>query len=195
MRITGNFLMFCFLLNLFSLLSAQTNSDLSNIELNTCPFEGCQFGQWTARETINVYESEGDTSSIKFTLSENETFTSLYGNVHYEQFGKVVVIQPFKNFQVNDTLTVLRCVEGEFIAYYKGKKVYTDVFWPMKYYRYDEEEVYDSTRHKGKMISQPQIIWWVKIKRNEVEGWLRLKNLTPYCFRIKERIDGMDAFG
>ena len=141
-----------------------------------------------------MYQSEGDTASIKFTLSENDTITSLFGNVHYEKFGKVVITQPFGNFEVNDTLTVLRCNEGEFIAHYKGNKIYIDIFWPIKYYGSDEEEIFDSTRHKGKMIVQPQIVWWVKIKKTGIEGWLRLKNLTPYCFRIKEQIDGMDAF-
>ena len=33
-------------------------------------------GQWTSRETIKVYAKEGDTTSIKYLLSENDTLTA-----------------------------------------------------------------------------------------------------------------------
>ena len=67
------------------------------------------------------------------------------------------------------------------------------MFWP-----YDEldgfSEEYNDEIHYGIMIEKPEMIWWVKILKNGNEGWLRLRNLTLYCFRIKERIDRMDAF-
>ena len=181
------------ILGQYEILLSQSNSKLSKIEKNVCPFEGCQLGQWIIRDTIIVYEKEGDTTSIKYLLSENDTVTALYGNVHYERFGKVLVTRSFGKFIANDTLTVLRCTEGEFISYYKGEKTYVDMFWPYdKTDGYSEE--YNSEYHYGKMIERPQLIWWVKITKNGAEGWLRLKNITPYCFRIKEKINGMDAF-
>jgi hypothetical protein len=181
------------ILGQYEILLSQSNSELSKIEKDVCPFEGCQLGQWIIRDTIKVYEKEGDTTSIKYLLSENDTVTALYGNVHYERFGRVLVTRSFGNFIANDTITVLRCTEGEFISYYKGEKIYLDMFWP-----YDEpdgfSEEYNDEIHYGKMIEKPEMIWWVKISTNGNEGWLRLKNLTLYCFRIKETIDGMDAF-
>jgi len=177
----------------YGILLSQSNSELSKIEKNVCPFEGCQLGQWIIRETIIVYEKEGDTTSIKYLLSENDTVTALYGNVHYERFGRVLVTRSFGNFIANDTITVLRCTEGEFISYYKGEKTYLDMFWPN-----DEtggySEQYNNEIHYGIMIERPLMIWWVKILKNGTEGWLSLKNITTYCFRIKEKIDGMDAF-
>lgn len=182
------------ILGQYVILLAQTNSDLATIEKNVCPFEGCQFGKWIIRDTIEVYEKEGDTTLVKYLLTDNDTITTLYGNIHYEKFGKVLITKTFENFTVNDTLTVLRCTEGEFISYYKGKKIYTNVFWPVKYYDSDDNaEKYNYEKHKGIMIERPQIIWWVKILKNGTEGWVRLKNVTPYCFDIKEKIDGMDS--
>jgi hypothetical protein len=174
-------------------LLAQQASEPPMIEKGVCPFEGCQLGVWIIRDTIRVYEKEGETTSIKYLLSENDTVTALYGNVHYERFGKVLVTRSFGNFIANDTITILRCTESEFIAFYKGEKIDLDMFWP-----YDEpdgfSEEYNDEIHYGIMIERPQMIWWVKIVNNGNEGWLRLRNLTPYCFRTKERIGGMDAF-
>jgi hypothetical protein len=182
-----------FIIGQYGFLLAQHGSEIPTIEKNVCPFEGCQLGQWIIRDTIKVYRKEGDTTSIKYLLSENDTITALSGNVHYERFGKVLVTKSFGKFIANDTLIVLRCTEGEFIAYHNSQKTYIDMFWP-----YDEtdgySEEYNSEYHYGKMIEKPEMIWWVKISSNGVEGWLRLKNLTAYCFRIKEKIDGMDAF-
>ena len=184
------------ILGQYVILLAQTNSDLATIEKNVCPFEGCQLGEWISRDTIKVYEKEGDTTSVKYLLTDNDTITALYGNIHYEKFGKVLITKTFDNFMVNDTLIVLRCTEGEFISYHKGKKIYTNVFWPMKYYDTDDNaENYNYEKHYGIMIERPQVIWWVKILMTGTEGWLRLKNVTPYCFDIKEKIDGMDSLG
>jgi hypothetical protein len=180
----------------YVIILAQPNNELTTIEKDVCPFEGCQFGEWISRDKIKVYEKEGDTTSIKYMLTDNDTITALYGNVHYERFGKVLITKSFNNFIANDTITVLRCVEGEFIAYYNGEKTYIDAFWPVEFYETDDyTEEYNSEMHNGIMIERPQIIWWVKIVKNGIEGWLRLKNITLYCFRIKEKIDGMDSLG
>jgi hypothetical protein len=177
----------------YGTILAQYSSEPPKIEKDVCPYEGCKLGQWTSRETIKVYTKEGDTISIKYLLSENDTLTAFNGNVHYERFGKVLVTRSFGNYNANDTITILRCTEGEYIGYHKGKKIYVDMFWP-----YDEEdgfsEQYNDSVHYGIMIEKPEMIWWVKISSNGTEGWLCLKNLTLYCFRIKERIDGMDVF-
>lgn len=182
-----------FIIGQYKFLLAQHGSEIPTIEKNACPFEGCKLGQWIIRDTIKVYEKEGDTTSIKYVLTDSDTITALYGNVHYERFGRILITRSFDKFIADDTITILRCTEGEFITYYKGKKTYVDMFWP-----YDEEdgfsEQYNDSVHYGIMIEKPQMILWVKIVKNNSEGWLRLKNLIHYCFRIKEKIDGMDAF-
>lgn len=176
------------------LLLSQTNIGLNTVEENVCPFEGCQYGQWIIKDTIKVYETEGDTNSIKYWLTNNDTITALTGNIHYEKFGKILITTTFDNFTANDTLTVLRCTEGEFTAFYKNKRIYVDVFWPMKYYEADNAtDQYGNKKYKGIMIERPQMVWWVKIVKNGAGGWLRLKNINPYCFDIKEKIDGMDS--
>ena len=175
-------------------LLPQLKYELPVVEENVCPFEGCQFGQWIIRDSIKVYKIEGDTSSVKFLLSDGDTIKALTGNIHYEKFGKVLVTQPFKNFNVNDTVTILRCIEGDFIAYFKGQKIYVDIFWPVGFSDSKDEKNYDVKKHYGKMSENPEIVWWVKMRWNDKEGWLSLRNINPYCFQIKEKIEGMDIF-
>ena len=173
---------------------AQDSLNIPRIVENECPFEGCQFGQWIIEDSIKVFENEGDTTRIKFSLMPNDTINSITGNVHYVNFGKVLITETFDNFTSNDTLIILRCTEGEFQAYYKGEFILTDIFWPMKYFDSEnEEEIYDKSWHKGILLERPNFDWWVKINFRNEEGWLKLTNLTPYCFRIKERIRQMDS--
>ena len=164
---------------------SQTEDVIPNIELNICPFEGCEFGKWVIKDTINVYANEGDTTSIKYSLSYNDTVTAITGNIHYENFGKVLITKSFENFEVNDTVIVLRCTEGEFICYYKGKEFTTNKFWSLN----NENK----NKYFAKIIEEPQFTWWVKILKNGNKGWLGLKNQNPYCFQVIEKIEGMDS--
>jgi hypothetical protein len=190
------YILFLGIISIFqtSVVFPQDSLQIPRIVENVCPFEGCQFGQWIIEDTIKVFENEGDTTSTKFILTPDDTITSISGNIHYVNFGEVLITETFDNFIANDTLIILRCSEGEFTAYYKGEYIFTDIFWPMKYYdSEDDGEIYDKSRHKGILLKRPNFNWWVKIIFNNDEGWLKLKNLTPYCFRIKERIRNMDA--
>jgi hypothetical protein len=172
----------------------QTKDGISHIEKDVCPFEGCQFGKWIIKDTINVYTKEGDTASIKYTLEYDDTVIAITGNIHYENFGKVLVTKTFDDFEVNDTILVLRCTEGEFICYYKGKETTKNLFWPINYDdNENEKETVDKEKYFGRIIEEPQFTWWVKISRKGNVGWLSLKNQNPYCFQLKEKIEGMDS--
>ena len=46
---------------------------------NVCPFECCQFGTWTAHQTIFVFARERDTGSPAFSIARNESFTAVRG--------------------------------------------------------------------------------------------------------------------
>ena len=181
-------------------LLASTEIDSIIIFKNTCPFECCQFGEWIIEDSIDVYKNEGDTNSIVFKLNPKDTILAKTGNLHFKQVGKVVVLKHIYDFQPNDTLSVYNCNEGEFIASHNSKEYYVDVFWPMFFSEEeDTEENYLSTinqrEYSGKMIQPPKTVWWVKIESSKGYGWLRLKNKTPYCFRIDEKIKGMDGCG
>jgi hypothetical protein len=207
MKITNKNISFIyFILSLVPIcLYSQSINSINTIDLNVCPFECCRFGKWICKDTINVYEQEGDTSVVQYTLLNNDTIYSYTGNVHIEKFGKVVVTKPVYDFLTNDTLIVTYCCGDEDFYLYKNNIKYcTEIFWPFLLY---EEDVHDryfydeylkdlkDPFYSGIMIERPQIVWWVKIMKNGISGWLFLKNKTPFCFDIDENIDGMDGCG
>jgi hypothetical protein len=186
--------------NMYGLLMASSDPDSTIVFNNTCPFECCQFGEWVIEGPINVYKNEGDTNSFVFELNFKDTIFAKTGNLHFIQVGKVVVYKQIYDFHPNDTLIVYNCKEGEYIASHESKQYYVDVFWPMFFSdEEDTEENYlqaiSQREYSGKMIQTPKTVWWVKIESSKGEGWLRLENKTPYCFRIDEKIKGMDGCG
>ena len=192
-------------ISVFTCINVLCSQSLDKVEYNVCPFECCQFGEWICKDLINVYKKEGDLSSFSYQLLLDDTITAVTGNIHYERIGKVVMTKPIYSFQPYDTLLATRCCGEEgFYLYKDGKEYCTEIFWP--FYHYDDDldeefyynryqkELQDST-YSGIMIERPQIIWWVKIIHNGTDGWICLRNRTPFCFDAKERIWGSDGCG
>lgn len=46
-------------------------------EAGACPFEGCQFGTWTARASVVARQSRSTSSARSFTVRKGETVTAL----------------------------------------------------------------------------------------------------------------------
>jgi hypothetical protein len=174
------------------------------VEVGVCPFEGCKFGEWICKDTVNVYEKEGDFSSVKYRLHKNDTINAITGNIHYEKFGKVVITKPIYKFLPNDTLIALRCCSEINFYLYRNDTLYcTEIFWPILTYEDDLEDEYSKkayqkelqdTSYSGIMIKRPQMVWWIQIIHNGNEGWIALRNLTPYCCYFKEIFSGMDRY-
>lgn len=188
------------ILILFTIYIYSQNSEQHTIFYDYCPFECCQFGKWIAKQSINVYPNEDDTSNIIFKLSNNDTIYAQTGNLHFIKIGKVIVTKPIYDFKLNDTLLVYNCLESEFLVKHNGENKYVKIFWPIFYY--DEDATEENYReeikkreYSGKMIQRPETVWWIKIKSKKGEGWIRLENKTPYCFSIDEKISGMDGCG
>ena len=180
-----------FYINIFS-----QNSETQAVFYNYCPFECCRFGKWIIKESVNVYQSEDDTSKVIFRLNNNDTIYAKTGNLHFKQIGKVLIIKPVFDFKVNDTLSVYNCVEGEFLVKYNGMEKYVNMFWSASIddkNAGEENYMNEEKVYSGKMIQEPKTVWWVKIKSEKGDGWLRLVNKTTYCFSIDERISGMDG--
>ena len=59
------------------------------IDLNHCPGEGCQFGEWTTSEPITIFDKPNGTKKIG-EISAGDTFTALTGNVYLTPVKKIV---------------------------------------------------------------------------------------------------------
>jgi hypothetical protein len=160
-----------------------------------CPFEGCQYGQWTARASVVVRRDTNISSPVAFTIQSGEQITALNGKVITRQYGIVKMIKPvvFDDIKT-DTVpytshklevpagAVLYVLheegEGYCLYWYKGAT--------------HSQDLYAETVQKGNgdfpwdVISLPKTEWWVNVKNHDGRtGWV----LNPRDFR------GMDALG
>src|ERR1041384_1307686 len=169
------------------------------VKKDRCPFECCRFGTWIAREQWKAYRSEGDTGRLAFRISRDDTIIAETGNTHLERAGRILVTKPIDAFQVGDTLIATECAgEEEYEVWHDGKPFDVPIFWKTRYQpaeeEYEAEQPIDSSIVSGVMLSRPFMTWWVKVRNKHGDtGWLRLVNRTLYCFKIDERLDGIDG--
>jgi hypothetical protein len=148
-----------------------------------CPFECCQYGEWTARSSQRAYKSSSRESAPAFTIRPGEKVDALAGLVITRKAGIVIVRKQttFGDITVSagEKLFVLhRSGEGVALFWYKGAT--------------HSAELYADDIHKGSaqypwdVLSVPETEWWVQVKdQHGATGWL----LNPQGFR------GMDACG
>jgi hypothetical protein len=67
---------------------------LPKVDLNSCPFEGCQFGKWTAEQTVKMYSSWRPEREEMSQIAKGQEVTALTG--------VNVVIQPAKGVFTRD---------------------------------------------------------------------------------------------
>ena len=167
---------------------------------HACPFECCQLGTWVAESSLPAYPAEGDTSDIGFVVAPGETIEALDADVRMEQFGQVLVKAPWAGYSAGDTVLVLGYEgEGSFSIWHAGTLRHVEMFWwipPELTAPEDRPDLSDpALRPRAEMIVPPVMDWWVRVRRQGVEGYLRLRNRTNFGFSTWERIRGSDGCG
>lgn len=159
--------------------SVDTGPPAKTIVSAGCPFEGCQYGKWTATRTTDIY-TQADGLQIDFDLVPGETVEAVSGEIHSTpRRAKIVTAgedDAEQGIRAGDTLYVLYPMgEGAMAVWQNGF---------MKAGSLDLVVEYDPPLPKG----EPPLnwTWWVKTKL--VDGTIAwLKN--PKGFR------GMDRLG
>lgn len=158
-----------------------------------CPFECCQYGQWTARSRAKAFAEQSKTAPVAFTIRAGQKVQAVAGVVVTRRVG-VVRMQTTTTFNVVDFETN----KPSKLTIPAGKEVYTlhligegvALFWYQG--AAYSTELYAETVHLGNVNfpwdvrSLPVTEWWVKVKdAHGAIGWL----LNPQDFH------GMDACG
>ncbi|HEV2245268.1 MAG TPA: hypothetical protein VGW37_01330 [Terriglobia bacterium] len=148
-----------------------------------CPFECCQYGEWTATSSQRVFKSTSRDSGLAFTIRPGEKVHALTGLVITRKAGIVIVRKQttFGDITVpagGKLLVLHRSGEGEALFWYKGATHSAEL---------DADDVHKgSAQYPWDVLSLPQTEWWVKVRNQRgATGWL----LDPQGFR------GMDACG
>jgi hypothetical protein len=180
--------MFATLLSVFLALAlgsgqAPGGPKLPFTDPGACPFECCQYGEWTASLSQRAYKSSSRESGLTFTIRPGEQVNAMTGLVITRKAGIVIVRKQTTFGEITvpagEKLFVLhRSGEGVALFWYNGAT--------------HSGEVYAEEVHKGNatypwdVLSVPETEWWVKVKNKSGEtGWV----LNPRGFR------GMDACG
>jgi hypothetical protein len=83
---------FVFLVSACPASEAQEQPPANYENWGVCPFECCEYRDWTASADIPVHESRSDKSAVVFHLQEQEKLRALTGVVVTEKAGVVRLI-------------------------------------------------------------------------------------------------------
>lgn len=153
------------------------------VDPGACPFECCQYGEWTASVSQRAYKSSTKESGLAFTIRPGEKLDALTGVVITRKAGIVIVRKETKFYDVTlpagAKLFVLHSEgEGSYLFWYKGA-THSGELNVESVHEGDAQSLWD-------VLSLPQTEWWVKVKKQRgAPGWI----MSPRGFR------GMDACG
>jgi len=128
---------FAFLIGGCPAAKAQEQPPANYENWGVCPFECCEYRDWTASADIPVHESRSDKSPVVFKLHAQEKLHALTGVVVTEKAGIVRINKavqdgyvkgsatPQLTFKAGDIVYMLTPLgEGSYLFWYRGK-VYT----------------------------------------------------------------------
>lgn len=156
---------------------------LPKIDENACPFEGCRFGKWTAREPVQLYSTWRSDRKPLRTLGKGEAATAVTGVYITFEPAEIQVTAPMPQYGLNPGDTVFGYMsigEGFFNAWFNG-------YWVQEFDGSGVESPDGSGCNRnctGKLLKPARSEWWVKIRTNDgTIGWAK----------DADKFDGADA--
>ncbi len=139
---------------------------LPKIDLKACPFEGCQFGKWTAVQPVPIYSTWRAKRKLLRTLEKGEAVMAITGiHITFEPSEiKVTVPMPQYGLKPGDTVFgYMNLGEGFFNAWFNGT-------WVGEFDGSSIEGPGDSGCQRNctaKFLKSGRVEWWVQIKTKE----------------------------
>jgi hypothetical protein len=160
---------------------AQRPPRLPLIDRNACPFECCQFGPWTARSSVDVYdrwERKGRTKS--FGIHQGEKVMALTGiHVTYKP-GHVRVLRAIDDLglRAGDVVETYMYLGEGAINYWNGKRM-REIEMGQACSKHQE-------RNPTCQVDRGETEWWIKVRTKSGRiGWVQ----------GNKGFDGTDACG
>jgi hypothetical protein len=160
-------------------------------DVGACPFEGCIYREWIARQAVAIRTAGRINAPVAFRVRAGEKATALTGVVITVKAGRVQFRRPQDLSSSDGTI---RVVQGEtlYLLTYQGEG-FSKVWFKGRLYRDVDITGFftgvcedDPNRCTGEIIEQSQTEWWVQIRNRAGKvGWTH----EP------EKFDGKDALG
>jgi hypothetical protein len=154
---------------------------LPKIDQNACPFEGCQFGKWTARKPVRLYSTWKHQRTPVRTVEKGEVVTAVTGvNITFEP-AEITVTAPIPQYGLKPGDTIFAYMnlgEGFFNAWFKG-------MWVEEF---DGSGVAPGCNRgcNAKFVKPGRLEWWVQVRTKDgVTGWTQ----------ETDGFDGTDSLG
>jgi len=154
---------------------------LPKIDQHACPFEGCQLGRWTARQSVAVYSTWKLNRTRIATLRKGQVVTAITGiNITFEPF-EILMTAPIAQYNLTPGDRVfgyMNLGEGFFNAWFNGMWLET----------FDGSSIAPGCTRDchGTVVKPGRMEWWVQIRfANGREGWTKQT----------DHFDGKDALG
>jgi hypothetical protein len=188
----------------WSPLAAQRPPSTPFVERGACPFECCQLGHWTARDTLPVYARQQAPDAPLFLIAPGQGFVADSADFHTLALGIILVRQAFSladylaeegpsprpgpagsarrtalrnRLAPGDTIYLIGEVTetGERV-WARGVEDTVEAFW--------SEPAFEKPDAPAVMVRPIEQEWWVHVNVGGRSGWIQAWN---------RRIDGTDA--
>jgi len=156
---------------------------LPKIDQNACPFEGCQFGQWTATETVQVFSTWKSERKPLRNIEKGETVTAVTGIYITYEPAEIRVTEPISQYDLKPgdlVLGYMNLGEGFLNAWFNG-------YW-VEEFDGSMIEMPDGSgcqrKCNAKLLKPSRSEWWVEVKTKDgTTGWIK----------DAEKFDGKDS--
>jgi hypothetical protein len=133
---------------------------LPKIAENACPFEGCQFGKWTAREPAQLYSTWKLNRTPLRTIAKGEAVTALTGiHITFDP-SEIQVTAPMPEYSLKPGDVVfgyMNIGEGYFSAWFNG-------YWVEEFDGSGIAGFGCNRNCTAKLLKTGQMEWWIKVK-------------------------------
>jgi len=145
------------------------------VDWKACPGEGCQYGRWTARRSVVVYDTWKDNRRPIARLAKGDRVVGLTGVVVTYKPGVILIDRdmPEEGLQRGDTiLTYAYRGEGLSAVWFKGS-YYPD--FDISFAKWPEGGGCGSTHCAATYLDLGKKVWWAEIKLNSGRtGWVNM---------------------
>src|SRR5215469_1176699 len=164
-------------------LHKMSQPTLPKIDRNACPFEGCQFGQWVARQKIQLCSTWRIPRKLFRNIPAGESVVAITGIYITFEPTQIEVTAPIPAYglKLGDMVFgYMNVGEGFFNAWFNG-------YWVEEF---DGSGIMSSdgsgcrNQCNGKLVKRGRAEWWVQVRTADgVTGWTKDGN----------KFDGSDA--
>jgi len=153
---------------------------LPKIDKGACPFEGCQFGAWTAIENVQLFSSWTEGRKPVAIISEGQKVTAITG-VHITlEPSEIEVTAPMPNYGMKPGDVVYGYMnkgEGVFSAWFNG-------YWVEEFDGSGVAGAGCNRNCSAKLMREGRFEWWVQVK---------LKDGTTDWTKDADHFEGNDS--